>query len=106
MEGRNSEFKPALNARSQICSIMSSAPPPIPPANEPEKQPDPPAEQTDSSEPNADAAMDTTPDQPAEETWEDIPVEVMALSTDEILTRIRLIENDIKVCCSSFMHSN
>jgi len=43
--------------------------------------------------------MDTTPDQPAEETWEDIPEDVMALSTDEILTRIRLIENDIKVRC-------
>jgi 26S proteasome regulatory subunit T5 len=41
--------------------------------------------------------MDTTPDVPAEETWEDIPADVMALSTDEILTRIRLIENDIKV---------
>ena len=41
--------------------------------------------------------MDTTPDTPAEETWEDIPEDVMALSTDEILTRIRLIENDIKV---------
>ena len=44
--------------------------------------------------------MDTTPDQPPEETWADIPEEVMALSTDEILTRIRLIENDIKVCPS------
>ena len=41
--------------------------------------------------------MDTTPDQPAEETWADIPEDVMALSTDEILTRIRLIDNDIKV---------
>jgi hypothetical protein len=41
--------------------------------------------------------MDTTPDAPVEETWEDIPEDVMALSTDEILTRIRLIENDIKV---------
>jgi 26S proteasome regulatory subunit T5 len=40
--------------------------------------------------------MDTTPDAPAEETWEDIPEDVMALSTDDILTRIRLIENDIK----------
>jgi 26S proteasome regulatory subunit T5 len=41
--------------------------------------------------------MDTTPDVPPVETWEDIPEDVMALSTDEILTRIRLIENDIKV---------
>ena len=45
--------------------------------------------------------MDTTPDQPAEETWADIPEEIMALSTDEILTRIRLIDNDLKVRFSS-----
>ncbi len=42
--------------------------------------------------------MDVTPDKPAEETWEDIPEEIMGLSTDEILTRIRLIDNDLKVC--------
>jgi len=41
--------------------------------------------------------MDTTPDQPAEETWEDIPDDVLNSTTDEIFTRIRLIENDIKV---------
>ena len=41
--------------------------------------------------------MDTTPDRPAEETWDDIPEDIMALSTDEILTRIRLIDNDLKV---------
>jgi 26S proteasome regulatory subunit T5 len=75
---------------------MSSAPPPIPPANEPEKQSDQQDEQSPLL-PNTEAAMDTTPDVPPEETWEDIPVDVMALSTDEILTRIRLIENDIKV---------
>jgi len=71
---------------------MSSAPPPPPtdpPAN-PEKQP----EGNVSSE---GGAMDTTPDQPVEETWADIPEDVMALNTDDILTRIRLIENDIKV---------
>ncbi|KAF8500610.1 26S proteasome subunit P45 [Gautieria morchelliformis] len=43
------------------------------------------------------AAMDTTPDQPAEETWDDIPDDVLNSTTDEILTRIRLIENDVKV---------
>jgi 26S proteasome regulatory subunit T5 len=43
-------------------------------------------------------AMDTTPDQPPEDTFTDIPEEVMALSTDEILTRMRLLDNDIKVC--------
>lgn len=43
------------------------------------------------------AEMDTTPDQPAEETWDDIPEEIIELETEDILTRIRLIENDIKV---------
>lgn len=42
--------------------------------------------------------MDTTFDQPAEETWADIPEDVLSSTTDEILTRIRLIENDVKVC--------
>lgn len=44
-----------------------------------------------------DAAMDTTPDQPPEETWADIPEEIMGLTTDEIMTRTRLIDNDLKV---------
>jgi 26S proteasome regulatory subunit T5 len=43
------------------------------------------------------AEMDTTPDQPPEETWDDIPEEIMELDTEDILTRIRLIDNDIKV---------
>jgi 26S proteasome regulatory subunit T5 len=43
------------------------------------------------------AEMDTTPDQPVEETWEDIPEDIMELEKEDILTRIRLIENDIKV---------
>jgi len=43
------------------------------------------------------AEMDTTPDQPVEETWDDIPDEIMELDTEDILTRIRLIDNDIKV---------
>ncbi|TFL01749.1 26S proteasome subunit P45 [Pterulicium gracile] len=41
--------------------------------------------------------MDVEPEQPAEETWEDIPEDVVNSSTDEVLTRIRMIENDIKV---------
>ena len=41
--------------------------------------------------------MDTAPDQPPEETWDDIPEEIMALTTEEIQTRARLIDNDIKV---------
>lgn len=44
--------------------------------------------------------MDGTSERPAEETWEDIPEDIMALSSDEILTRIRLIDNDLKVCYS------
>ena len=52
-----------------------------------------------STEPGAtpEAEMDTTPDAPPEETWDDIPEDIKALSTDDILTRIRLIDNDIKV---------
>lgn len=41
--------------------------------------------------------MDTTPIQPEEETWDDIPEDIMSLTTDDVLTRIRLIDNDIKV---------
>jgi len=41
--------------------------------------------------------MNTAPDQPAEETWDDIPEDIMVLPTDEILTRVRLLDNDIKV---------
>ena len=46
--------------------------------------------------------MDTTPDQPAEETWADIPEDIMSLKTDEILTRTRLIDNDVKVSLLTF----
>ena len=74
---------------------MSSAPPPPPEIPPQDKQPDPQSPTTVHQE--QDAAMDTTPDQPPEETWDDIPADILALSTDEILTRIRLIENDIKV---------
>ena len=47
-----------------------------------------------------DVAMDTTPDetQPVEETWDDVPEDIKSLSADEINSRIRLIDNDIKVC--------
>ena len=80
---------------------MSSAPPPSNPPGNPEKKP----EDSESS-PSAAAegtAMDTTPDAPVEESWDDIPEDIMALSTDEINTRTRLIENDIKVCKSLWM---
>lgn len=49
--------------------------------------------------PSEPVAMDTSPEEtkPVEETWEDIPEEIMALGADEVNSRIRLIENDIKV---------
>ncbi|KAF4577312.1 26S proteasome regulatory subunit 6A [Pleurotus pulmonarius] len=75
---------------------MSSAPPPPnPPPSNPEKKPEDAPSQ--SSAPNEDATMDTTPIQPEEESWDDIPEEIMSLSTEDVLTRIRLIDNDIKV---------
>lgn len=74
---------------------MSAVPPPNDPPANPEKQPEAAPIQTASGD---EAPMDTTPDQPAEETWADIPEDVMSLSTDEIITRTRLIENDMKVC--------
>ena len=44
--------------------------------------------------------MDTTPDlQPPEETWDDIPEDILSLSTEDIVTRTRLIDNDLKVRC-------
>ncbi|KAI0260248.1 P-loop containing nucleoside triphosphate hydrolase protein [Gloeopeniophorella convolvens] len=84
---------------------MSAVPPGDHPSNnasrgDPEKQasvPSAPAAQTEASE------MDTTPDQPAEESWEDIPEDIIELDTDDILTRVRLIDNDIKVMRSEQM---
>ncbi|EKM79315.1 hypothetical protein AGABI1DRAFT_113879 [Agaricus bisporus var. burnettii JB137-S8] len=75
---------------------MSSALPPNAPDDNNEKKPETstPAPPSSSAE---NAAMDTTPDVPPPETWDDIPEEIMSLSTDEVLTRIRLIDNDIKV---------
>ncbi|KAG5650128.1 26S proteasome regulatory subunit 6A-B [Sphagnurus paluster] len=74
---------------------MSALPPPNNPPSNSEKKPE---NVSTSSIPQPDAAaMDIASDGPAEETWADIPEEIMALSTDEILTRIRLIDNDIKV---------
>ena len=75
---------------------MSSTPPPPPEIPPQDKQPE--SQLTTAPPPGQDAAaMDTTPDQPPEETWDDIPADILSLSTDEILTRTRLIENDIKV---------
>jgi 26S proteasome regulatory subunit T5 len=74
---------------------MSSAPPPSDPPGNPEKKPEDSAPSTPAAAEGI--AMDTTPDAPVEESWEDIPEDIMVLSTEEINTRTRLIENDIKV---------
>jgi len=79
---------------------MSSAPPPSNPPPNPEKKPDPVS--SDASVPVETGAMDVTDDTPPEETWDDISEDILALSTDEILTRARLIDNDIKVTFSVF----
>ena len=73
---------------------MASAPPPgeLPSNNEK------PAELGESISSDGTAAMDLTPDAPPEETWDDIPEDIMALNTEEIITRTRLIDNDIKEC--------
>ena len=42
--------------------------------------------------------MDTSSDQPPEEKWEDIPEDILALPTEDIATRTRLIDNDLRVC--------
>ncbi|KAI0917188.1 26S proteasome regulatory subunit 6A-A [Taiwanofungus camphoratus] len=80
--------------------MSSTTPPNPPPRDNSEKKPK--SSQSASTAPSTaqETAMDTTPDQPAEETWADIPEEIMTLSTDEILTRIRLIDNDLKVISS------
>ncbi len=44
-----------------------------------------------------DSQMDTTPNQPPVETWDDIPDDVKNATVEEIQTRSRLIENDIRV---------
>ncbi|PPR00446.1 hypothetical protein CVT24_004507 [Panaeolus cyanescens] len=75
---------------------MSSAPPPFNPPTDSEKKPD--ASPSSNSAPaQASADMDVTPEAPPEETWDDIPEDILALGTDEIKTRTRLIDNDIKV---------
>ncbi|KAG2102209.1 26S proteasome subunit P45 [Suillus discolor] len=81
-----------------MSSAPSSEPPSDPPAGDNVQKPDAPQQPEASPSPGQDGVeMDITPDQPAEETWDDIPEEIKALTTEEILTRIRLIDNDIKV---------
>jgi hypothetical protein len=54
---------------------------------------------------DGDASMDTSPDepQPPEETWDDIPEDVRNAGVEEIITRTRLIDNDIRVCLFLFL---
>jgi 26S proteasome regulatory subunit T5 len=79
---------------------MSSVPPPNPdptPSSLNEKQPEGAPPSSAEGAQDAPTDMDTAPDQPAEDTFADIPEDVMALTTDEIITRTRMIDNDIKV---------
>ena len=74
-------------------SDMSSAPPPSePPSNEkPLISVD--VQETTRSNPDA---MEVTPEPPAE-TWEDLPPELLSASAEEISSRMRLIDNEIRV---------
>jgi len=84
--------------------IMSALPPAEHPNNNGQPNDANKSESADSSIAQAEVAkMDTTPDQPPEETWDDIPEEIMDLDTEDVLTRIRLIDNDIKVRCFPFV---
>jgi len=74
---------------------MSSTPPPSNPPPNPEKKGDP--VDSDASVIVDTGTMDITDDVPPEEIWDDISADILALNTDEILTRARLIDNDIKV---------
>src|SRR5882757_5754102 len=92
-----------IDARTPLIHppTMSSLPPNQPPSNPPTgEKPDeqqPLLGQTHpETRPTEDATMDTAPDQPPEETWDDIPEEIMTLTTEDIQTRTRLIDNDIK----------
>jgi len=74
---------------------MSTTPPPSNPPNNPEKELEPLS--------SGSGSMDVAPDQPPQvAAWEDIPDDVLSSTTEEILTRIRLIENDIKVSQLAF----
>jgi len=78
-------------------STASQQPPNQPPDDE-KKQEQTPQSGEETTMNDADSnAMDVQPEQPAEETWDDIPSDVMESGTDDIVTRVRLLENDIKV---------
>lgn len=74
---------------------MSSAPPPDqPPSNENEKPlVSVDAEENERATPDA---MEVTQEPPAE-TWSDLPPELLSASAEEINSRKRLIDNEIRV---------
>lgn len=88
-----------LSSNVDVHHNMSSTESNPPPDNNTGEQPesDQPVSSASAQTPREGGAMDTTPDRPPEDNWDDIPPEIMALGTDEVMTRIRLIENDIKV---------
>jgi 26S proteasome regulatory subunit T5 len=77
---------------------MASLPPSSNPPPNPEKKPEEKKDESSPSSNSEEEKMDTDAPQPEpEETWDDIPEDIMELNTDEILTRIRLFDNDLKV---------
>jgi len=83
--------------------MSSSQPPEQPPSHEDNKAASSSADASMSAAPPAEAEkMDITPDPPAE-TWSDLPEELLTASADEIISRRRLIENDIRVRLPSFL---
>jgi 26S proteasome regulatory subunit T5 len=75
--------------------MSSTQPPSEPPSNNNEKD-EPTGTAPNAVSASSDAAMDTTPDQPEEETWSDIPEDILQLSTEDVIQRTKLIENDMK----------
>lgn len=85
---------PVLTTQRQLTSQLFLSLHPFNMSQQPEQEPllAPEVQQTQQT-------MDTTPDatEPPQDQWADIPEDIMACSTDEVASRIRLIENDIKV---------
>lgn len=78
-------------------STPSSQPPPGHPGPS-DNKPSSSTDATSSTQPAADAdKMEVTPAEPPAETWSDLPEELLTASADEIVSRRRLIENDIRV---------
>jgi len=75
-------------------SVNEQQPPGQPPNDEKKAEAPVVSEPTTNSEA---APMDVQPEQIVEENWDDIPSDIMECSTEDIMTRVRLIENDIKV---------